>query len=237
MNLCQASLIGALVISSSAFAADLPTAKPAPYLPPPPQQFSWTGFYLGGYAGGTFGSSKLDNVTEPGVFLGNPSSSGFTGGGLLGYNYQFGTFVVGAEGEFGFNGLRGSANYTIGGSPRNVTFDGNYIGRIRGRLGLDVNNNLLFYVAGGVSFAGVSSDVTNTATNFSRSSSGNFTGFNVGVGGEYAFTQNWITRVEYIYDGFGSRSFYYGAPVTPYFDTRSVSWNQNTVRAAIEYKF
>ncbi len=69
--------------------------KAPPYLSPAPV-FSWTGFYVGAHVGygwnrlsgtGTFGS---DSITAKGLL----------GGGQLGYNYQIGQFVIGAEGDF-----------------------------------------------------------------------------------------------------------------------------------------
>src|ERR1700722_18467861 len=87
-----------VVLSTAALAADLPTRKEAP---PPVQYvapFTWTGFYIGGYAGGSFGSVDWSSPLFTG---GRVTSSGFDIGGLAGYNYQFGAAVLGVEGEFG----------------------------------------------------------------------------------------------------------------------------------------
>jgi outer membrane immunogenic protein len=225
-------------LSTGAWAADLPmrtaAAPPVPMIAP----WSWTGLYVGGYAGGSFGSTKWTNINTPQQLSGNTSPSGFTGGGLVGYNYQIGAFVVGAEGEFGYDGRRGSNTFiATNGTLREAKFTGNDIGRIRARAGY-AWGNMLIYAAGGVSFADGSLRLTNPANGFNQSVGNNFTGWNIGLGGEYAFTQNWIARLEYIYDGFGSHSYNYGFLANNNnFATRNLTWNENTVRVAVEYKF
>jgi outer membrane immunogenic protein len=106
-----------LALTASAFAADLPSRKAPIIIPPPPP--TWTGFYVGLNAGGTFDASSNIYVTNAPVFvngtplvfptasatsaaaaaagtawLGN-NNSGFIGGGQVGYNYQFGAGGLG----------------------------------------------------------------------------------------------------------------------------------------------
>ena len=100
------STVAFAALAGSAFAADLPSRKEAPvYLAPTPV-FSWTGFYVGGDIGAAFSAT----LTNP-AYTYNASyipwtghsfnSSGFMGGGYLGYNYQLNqNFVVGLEGDF-----------------------------------------------------------------------------------------------------------------------------------------
>ena len=76
----------------------------------------WSGAYVGGYAGITVGRTGVNTSTifdSNGYFLSSSvpavnaagartvESNGFTGGGQVGYNKQFGRFVVGAEADFG----------------------------------------------------------------------------------------------------------------------------------------
>jgi outer membrane immunogenic protein len=132
----------ALVLASSAFAADLPhyKAPPPPPLPPPPL---WTGFYAGlnaGYAFGgssqantaSFGSDRLAALTAPLSGLpfitsnfipgitslantgsANVNQNGFIGGGQIGYNWQFyNSFVAGIEADIQGAGIRGRGGYS-----------------------------------------------------------------------------------------------------------------------------
>ncbi len=105
-------------IAAAAFAADLPSraAPPPAYVPPLPV-FTWSGFYIGVNAGGTFSGSSQIALTPSSSF--GPFVSGFDaaqaigayplaltsrrtsfiGGGQAGFNWQFGAFVAGVEAD------------------------------------------------------------------------------------------------------------------------------------------
>ena len=95
---------------SAATAADLPSQAPppAPIIAAP--IFTWTGFYIGGNLGAGWRDSNDDPVilTGPGIpggleggtlIFGNNNDATFTGGGQIGYNYQIGSWVIGAEAD------------------------------------------------------------------------------------------------------------------------------------------
>jgi outer membrane immunogenic protein len=123
---------GAMALTGTALAADLPSRAPPPvYLPPPPI-FTWTGLYLGINAGGTWSNNNNVNTVSFPTFAapafapfsihyanvsalgasGNVpvSNSGFIGGGQIGYNWQFAnSFVAGIEADIqGVTGSGGS---------------------------------------------------------------------------------------------------------------------------------
>jgi outer membrane immunogenic protein len=118
----------ALVLAAPASAADL--ARRPPVAPPPPVAFSWTGCYVGGYAGGAgagrdavftdlgntmFGAYAGGATTRPPIAGTHnwdvPLDSSVIGGGTLGCNWQpvGSAFVLGVEGEGGYMKLKGSA--------------------------------------------------------------------------------------------------------------------------------
>ena len=230
-------------LSTAALAADLPTRKEAPPPVPYVAPFTWTGFYIGAYAGGSFGSV---NWTGPLYSGGSNSPGGFDIGGLVGYNYQIGAAVLGAEGEFGYN-TNGAGNINtsgvVGGYPFNLTdkFSDTGVGRLRGRVGYAVQPNTLLYIAGGWTFANSNTSVTGTCCNypnaFTVSENRWLNGWNIGGGAEYAFTSNWIVRGEYIFDGFTKYNYNYGYAPASFAESRQIWLNVNTLRAAIEYKF
>ena len=106
---------GAMALTGAALAADLRPPPPPVYVPPP----SWTGFYAGLNAGGTWSGVKtldtvaadvFDNGEVPGLastsaVLANTNAplhptAGFIGGGQIGYNYQFyNSFLAGVEAD------------------------------------------------------------------------------------------------------------------------------------------
>jgi outer membrane immunogenic protein len=125
-KLLFASAAYVLFIGPSALAADLPVYKKAPVAPP---VFSWTGFYLGGNAGYSWGRASTDltdTVTTTATITtlaGTPVASatvttnsfgndrarlnGALGGFQAGYNWQFDRYVAGFEGDIQATGQRG----------------------------------------------------------------------------------------------------------------------------------
>ena len=105
-------LIGAALVaatSTTALAADLPSRRAPPVFAPPivAPAFSWSGFYFGGTAGYAFDGKGLNSLSPNtaaqanGLAIGdrpgflNSRSSGFTGGGTIGYNFQLGGGLFG----------------------------------------------------------------------------------------------------------------------------------------------
>ncbi|HUE11177.1 MAG TPA: hypothetical protein VMQ54_09585, partial [Steroidobacteraceae bacterium] len=124
-NIMTRTILGGLAISalliaaplSAASAADMPVK--APVAPAP--VFSWTGLYIGAYAGGAWTSpATTSDPCDPsfgpcGPFGGNYNgvpplpynfTTSFTGGGEIGYNWQPTPFtLLGIENKFGYQHL------------------------------------------------------------------------------------------------------------------------------------
>ena len=87
------------VLSGQALAADLPVAPPrapAVFISPPPV-FTWSGIYIGGNGGYSFGTTTPSIGALSGAGF---STNGIVAGGTIGGNYQTGLFVFGVEGDF-----------------------------------------------------------------------------------------------------------------------------------------
>ena len=129
MKKALAITVAATAAAGSATAADLPRG-PAPYYSPPASIYNWTGLYAGlnlGYEWGKVTNSSID-------------PSGVAGGGQLGYNWQTGQFVFGAETDIQISGADDTfAPYKLS-NP--------WFGTLRGRAGFAINNVLLFGSAG-----------------------------------------------------------------------------------------
>jgi outer membrane immunogenic protein len=204
------ALSALLAISAAANAADLPV-RPAPapvYVPPP---FSWTGFYIGGNIGGAWNQG---NVTDSlfGLNFANGNNNGrFIGGGEVGFNYQIGGFVIGAEGDFDWaansnNGGNGVFIPAVGNVL--VTSNNNWVSTLAARFGFAADHWLFYGKAGGGWVGNNGFTVTNTTTGASITGSNSNTnsGWLVGAGVEWAVANNWTVKLEYDYLGLSSRT-------------------------------
>jgi outer membrane immunogenic protein len=148
-----------------AAAADMPTKAPAA----PTADPTWTGCYVGGNVGATWGSGDFTTTLLPGSHLGtgldtvnSTISPGFAhdtaliGGGQLGCNWQTGALVVGPEGDFSFSSLKPSQTNT--GAAPGFTFANtnslkmDWLATVRPRVGVTFDRTLL-YVTGGLAVA------------------------------------------------------------------------------------
>jgi len=214
-NLFSAALILAAT-SMSANAADMSMPAPAvPYkaVPMPQSAYSWTGFYLGGNAGGGIANSEhLDPDDFSGANTKFQEPFG-TVGLTAGYNYQFGHSVLGIEGDFNWANvdktkLTGQDSFfdsddTISGAS--ARFKMNEFATLRARGGLALDRTLI-YATAGVAFAHIQNTSVfgtqgfdGTPAPFAQASEDKWkTGLAVGGGVEFALTQNWSLKGEYL---------------------------------------
>jgi outer membrane immunogenic protein len=209
----------ALAFATSAMAADMPM-KAAPYAAPA-QLFNWSGLYVGGYAG--WQTARAQNVRdqEPATDL-----DGGVYGGIVGVNYQINNWVIGLEGDYG----RADADGRFVNNPTFNYLDGRTreVGNVRARLGL-AYDRLLFFGAFGASFANVQFKHTVTFDRVDR----DWSTWTVGGGVDWAATNNFILRLEYLYAGFGKKNYTF--PGGDDHDTRYD--HEHTVRVAAIWKF
>lgn len=215
-----ALVAGPALVAAPALAADLPSVK-APPAPPAPlfTTYNWTGLYAGLDLGGVWGSAKF---STPG-FASTLDGDSVLGGAFIGYNRQYGAFVVGLEGDV--QGL--GADKTSG----LLRFRQNLLASVNGRVGYAFDR-VLIYAIGGVAFTDSRFDIGATRVD------GETTGYDVGGGVEYAFLPNWTVRAEYRYYDFGktNRTITTGG-VAAFPTPWSVTKTDNTFRAGVAYKF
>jgi outer membrane immunogenic protein len=106
-----------------AAAADMPVKAPI-LKAPPVEVWNWTGFYIGGNVGYSWGRSDTDvSYFNPvsGALITPPAGSivsskfdmnGVIGGGQIGYNWQSGNWVFGIEADFQGSGQDGDERFT-----------------------------------------------------------------------------------------------------------------------------
>ena len=131
----------------------------------------------------------------------------FMAGGQIGYNWQINNFVLGveADGDWLSRNNNNGAGIIVPGiaGPIAVTSNSTWLSTVAARFGFAVNRALIYGKAGGGWVGQSNLTVTNLATGASitGTNSGTRSGLLLGVGIEYAITDNWTIKAEYDYLG------------------------------------
>jgi outer membrane immunogenic protein len=216
--------MASLIAASRASAADLPVRPGAPAYYPVATTYDWGGGYIGINGGYAFGQSEWGS--DPLNPSGNSSTGNFNvNGGLVGVTVgvsgQFGAFVLGAEGDLDWQGIRGTSaspfctslitstatniftvtppnppvltNLNAPAAGLSCKTASNWLGTFRARFGYAWDRVLLYGTAGG---AGANVE---TALNGLPYQNNAEWGWTVGAGLEWAFAENWTFKVEYLF--------------------------------------
>ena len=182
-------------LTAGAQAADIPVRRAAPVAAPVPVAvaYDWTGWYVGLHVGWGW---VVADVNE-----GEVTSDGWLGGGQIGFNWQTGGWVFGAELQGSLADLSGSRRSIF----RSLTVHNEVdsIVTLAARGGF-AHQNWLWY--GKVGGAWANADVhwvnVNTGNRFGAVSD-TLSGWMLGLGVEYAWTPNASVKLEYNYMDFG----------------------------------
>jgi outer membrane immunogenic protein len=263
-NFLRRSALAALMLAGSGLCAIGSAAAADMSVPVRAAPFSWSGCYAGIYGGwataNTWTSTDLGNSA---IGLYNPfgvnswsysENTSFLGGGTVGCNYQpwaGSGFVLGVEGEGGYFSLSAS---TVQPNPVNITGAqsvigaskmGNGYGLIAGRIGWTFYERILLYGKVGVAFYDASATVTDTTPtkliNDTISATGSKSQSPLAVGGgvEYAMSDHWTGKAEYMF--LDSSSSFNACGVDSAFG-QTFCWQQapspiHLVKFGVNYKF
>jgi outer membrane immunogenic protein len=202
-GLGKAGLASLMILcGGTAGAADLGSARLLPPAPELPAFYSWTGAYVGVQAGYSWGRDRTRRfLSASGAFLGSSSRydiDGALGGAQAGFNYQLGAIVLGVEGDVEAVGGRGRVRDT--GLAGRVQQD--WQGSLRGRIGFAFDRFMIFG-SGGASFTEFEHRLHDPVAGASESAKVSKTGWNIGAGVNFAFTENLILGAEYRYTDYG----------------------------------
>jgi outer membrane immunogenic protein len=260
--------IVALLIGAPAFAADMAVkaaVEAAPSAATP--SYTWTGWHVGVTAGYGFGNAdpsltfnNAESTVVDSFFAPAPStlhSQGFIGGGEIGYDYQSGSYLLGLETDLSYADVRATGSATgpffIGGQfNTTVTSRLDWLGTVRGRLGVLPTSNLLLYGTGGFAYGGLK--ITTIGTNVaaappcngvglavycaSGATSSVAVGWTVGGGLQYAIAPQWLVKAEYLYVDLGKQSATYpDLDVAGGLVTSTTTFRLNVVRGGLDYRF
>jgi outer membrane immunogenic protein len=258
-KICLAAAVAATIALTGSSAAGADLAIKAPTSP-----LTWTGGYLGLNAGGAWGdahsylaliqnngSNPLSNAVLTSAGNAGFSPSSLSGGGQLGFNYQFAQrFVGGAEvdwAHFDLNASRQTLPIARAPDPA-ADFSDNLrirsLATFRARLGFLATPQLLLFLTGGIAVADIDYRqrihfVQVPDNSFNQGSvSGWRTGRAVGAGAEYAFLPHWTAKAEYLYTTFKSAGFVSANTFDPAYALRhGIDANVSIGRVGINYRF
>jgi outer membrane immunogenic protein len=227
---------------------------------PMPSTYDWSGFYFGLNAGAAWNNSELDNdINGPAApWLDDVSDSldgddaVFTGGAMIGYNWQMDSIVLGVEADINYLGFEADTenSYTdfLGtvDATHDLSFQADWFGTLRGRLGFAADN-FLFYGTGGLAYGHLEAEsdfrVTDGAEvgRWEGSADDVNWGWTIGAGMEYGI-DNWSLGLEYLYVDLGEADWdasegTNNVALDAYSSEASVDYQFSVVRATAKIRF
>lgn len=183
--------------------------------------YDWTGFFIGGSFGALYGHQNW--AFQPLGTQSNPRFAGALGGGQIGYDRQFGKWVLGVEGALYATNAHG-ADSCPNGTLFTCEDKVNWIGTATGKVGYALWDRSLWYIRGGAAFAeskvyfscntGATTTVGfpplvpfTTLVGCGQSDQKTKAGWTVGFGSEFALSKHWTVRSETNYFDLGTSRF------------------------------
>ncbi|MBR0948572.1 opacity protein-like surface antigen [Bradyrhizobium japonicum] len=223
----------------------LPTKAPRPATGP----MDWSGFYVGGYLGGglsvgrwsdPFASTDgLNGFVNVAGFGNQTRATGPLGGAQIGANWQWGTWVLGVQGELGAANMRGEDTCFSGIGGINCKHTAEAIATFTGRVGYAWGRALAYAKAGGA-LSRTTYDLL-ADTNAHRRGTGvttlNTWDWVIGGGVEYALTNQWTTFAEYNHIGVPSTIVPF--PTVGEINSKTIKMKQSVdvFKLGVNYKF
>jgi outer membrane immunogenic protein len=215
---------------SRAAAADLPLPSQPNYDANTPYTH-WGGVYVGLNGGYGFGSSQWSQ----GLILTNIfNTDGFLLGGTIGFNYPVSAILFGVEGDLDWSTLKGSVGTCAvngAGAAAACETKNNVLGTVRARMGYTLDRTLI-YLTGGAAFGDFQTGLNPPATFDSATK----IGWAAGAGIEYAFSDAWSAKAEYLFIDLGTAACT-SAVNCGSAAGASATLTENLVRGGFNYRF
>jgi outer membrane immunogenic protein len=230
--LLGSTVIAGLVLAGAAQAADMPLKAPpraAPYYS------DWTGFYLFGFGGYSWGRINPDDFDFGGPFH-NPKPKGGVFGFGGGYLWQYGAWVGGLEVDYGFSSEKENQSARVCPVVRELELVScgtatihskiDALGSARARAGYLFTPNLLAYGTAGVGWGRSELNIVGF------DAKPNLFGWVAGGGMEYKLFEHVRIRGEYLHYDFGSTSYAFQP-----FGTLNFKTTDDVARGALIWSF
>jgi len=171
------------------------------------QDMPWAGPYAGLLGGVSSLNPRPINSGEI-----QPKDTSFLAGGLAGYNFQFGQWVLGVEGHMALTNL-GKTKSCLSTTWR-CNAGADWIGSVRARAGFAVNDQALIFATGGLALMGYEGYTFDTSSSEKYKDSKTFMGWTVGGGFNYRITSHMVVGAEALYARYGRKTMQYDLPYT-----------------------
>lgn len=162
--------------------------------------FSWEGSFIGIHGGGVFGRTHTTDVSdtseENDINNWSYDTSGLVGGIQWGYNWQRGCFVFGTESDLGYLNIDGSGRGNAFATDSSTK--SNFYMTTRLRAGVAFGR-FLIYGTGGSITVNYEAKAHIVGTSESGTSDNLRQGWTGGFGVEYAFSDRWSLKADYLY--------------------------------------
>jgi outer membrane immunogenic protein len=178
----------AAMLQVPAMAADVEVAEE-------PLIYDWSGFYVGAHVG--YGEGQVEGEYDSDAFSLDPN--GVLGGIHAGYNLQLGSFVIGAEGDFSWVDWADSTAPVAGDAAASAEVD--WLATLRGRLGLALDNFLLYGTIG-AAWADASASVVDPTPGTGESVDFEDVGLVAGGGVEWGINEKLSWKLEGLWFNF-----------------------------------
>lgn len=227
------ALLAAMAMAGAAQAADVTDTA-----------YDWSGVYAGFNAGAVFDNSDTSSTAsgsapwiDTAKAWDDPSPTGFTAGGMLGYNWQVDQVVLGVETDLNYGYLKGAGGTEFDYELTGVGYDLDWYGTLRGRAGYAAGN-LLFYGTAGLAYGGMDTTFVAGIFDYTQKSDVSF-GWTAGGGVEYGIGK-WSVGAEYLYVDLGEQdASQSGEDIdgNDYKIRNSVDYQFSVARATVKYRF
>lgn len=232
MKLLIATLVSSTALIGAARAADAVVYDvPAPAAPVVPENYDWSGWYVGLTGGLGVGDTRF-GLDDGDAFDGriDASARGFFGGAQIGADWQTGNWVFGAVADIAATdyGIDIESGGALGDNALESSLD--YLGTVRARAGYAFDRTL-FYAHGGWAYGQMSQTVVLDGTTVFDDDVGK-SGYVVGLGVEQAFTDRISFQSEYSYVDLGEDAVFSDGAASLSEDT-----SFHMFKAAINFRF
>lgn len=226
-------------VTRAAYAQDDTSTRQAP--------MNWTGFYVGGHLGGAFANNRWSdpfpsartgvNVNDAG-YGDTIHSTGPLLGVQAGFDWQFGSWVVGVKGAWSKTSLRGENTCYSGVGGLNCQNTINNVGTATGRLGY-AWDRVLAYAEGGAARGQIDymlNGNTNLQTRGYGVTSTSAWGWTMGGGLEYALNDHWTTMVDYQHVDLGRNTVEFPSVALVKLQGNTINQTIDLFRLGVNYK-